>query len=526
MNPSTPQLPQGFDASQHGVILNDGTRVPLSDLQGQDPQLYSQYIQNLAQPAASLQQTQAAIPGTEAQSAKEQIQAQQAAALKNLHQDLVDNKMTLKTAMKKYTGLGMAPDDIFTNYLSQSPHGLPKESLTELKNLGVSDKALGQVGDLGSFADRQNMRNAVLELRNLQTTFNQTGAMAKMPFIGSSVGMGKVYEGQRQLVGQHLSSLVQGAPHAAGSSEDLMKAIPSAGDLAQLEPGESQKQFNKTEQTLLTSKGYSYKDLSLNPALDDILKTQNTGKSGGGGLLSGLLDTLRDSSPATMPGLKLAKEHPDAAIGVASVLLPALLTGGVSVAEAPEEVAAGEAVEQALSKAPGALKTLLSPGKAKMAVGDIRNTILSAANKTGAITTGENLATGIRQWADQAKLANLPDADAIEKAAQNAEQLYKGKVFKPSDLKQIYDNIENGYTKLGVEKSATSAYIDRGVKGVISNELERIAPGFQKTSEMFDKIYKSEKGVPAKIIKNLPQTAAKAGMNMAGLGVLKEVLGL
>ena len=82
-----PQLPQSG-----GVIVKnqDGStqNVPYSQLEQYDPFLYKQYIEGLGQPSANLQQTQAAIPGTEAQSQKAQVQATQAQAPFSITNDL------------------------------------------------------------------------------------------------------------------------------------------------------------------------------------------------------------------------------------------------------------------------------------------------------------------------------------------------------------------------------------------------------------------------------------------------------
>lgn len=223
-----------------------------------------------------------------------------------------------------------------------------------------------------------------------------------------------------------------------------------------------------------------------------------------------------------------ATQHP---VNTALAVLGPLM-GLKGAPEAVEEGAATEGQAEAaasqdpFANAPGKLQQILNPNKAKAIIGSIRDNIINTADKSGVTISGDDLAGGVRQWADQAKLSNLPDADAIEQAATNAEKYYSGQNFKPSDLKNIYDGIESGYTKNSVPKSATSSYIDRGLQQVLSNKLDEVAPGFQKTSQLFSQTYGAEKGVPAKIIRNLPQNAVKAGMNVAGLGILREFLGI
>ncbi len=119
------------------------------------------------QPGASLKQTQtstqatgAEIPGIQAESGIKQIQGQQAVSPLNLSQDLA-NKMTLPDAIKKYTANGgMKADDVFKQYLSESPWGTPNESVMQLQRMGISEDALGKIGTPGSFMDIANTKGA------------------------------------------------------------------------------------------------------------------------------------------------------------------------------------------------------------------------------------------------------------------------------------------------------------------------------------------------------------------------------
>jgi hypothetical protein len=178
------------------------------------------------------------------------------------------------------------------------------------------------------------------------------------------------------------------------------------------------------------------------------------------------------------------------------------------------------------SSAPGKVSQMVSPNNAKTAIGAIRDNVVQAGDKSGATISGKNLAQGIRNWADQAKLSNLPDAQAIDDAATQAEQQYAGKTFKPSQLKDIYDGIEKGYTAGGQPRSATASYIDRGIKGVISDQLDQAAPGFKKTSDLFQQTYSAEKSPVRAIGKNVAKGAASYGLGLAGLDALKRILNL
>lgn len=546
------------------------------------PQVYSQYLQQVQQPTAQLGQTQtstaataAEIPGIQASSQTRQIQAQQAAALQNLGKDL-SNKMTLGSALKKYTALGMSPDEVFTQYLAESPWGMPKESPQQLQEMGVSTKALGQIGTPGSFMDRYNTKNAIEGLNNLQDLWNQTSTLSKLPFLGDATPSGQAYDAARTIFGNHLATLIPGASGAASTGQSLLNTLPGVGDLTQLEPGAARGRFKAVEDQLLKTKGYNMQDLGLGSSSTPSqtqrpqasVKSSQQPPQSGGNILTNLLKDIGGQAEAlsSRPSLltfldpnavkaSLAQSNPlTQAQGITqmyaniaqnpvqafeqhplnttmAVLAPFLGIKGATAGEAgatgAADAAANEGVssaaEDVFSKAPGKLQQLFTPGKAKNIIGQIRDTIINNADKVpGNTISGNDLASQIRGWADQAKLSNLPDANAIEDAAKNAEAQYAGKTFKPSDIKNIYDNIEKGYTKGGEPRSATASYIDRGIQGILSNQLENMAPGFGRTSDLFRQTYQAEKSP----IKGVAKRAAGVGLGLGGLDVVRHILGL
>lgn len=79
-------VPNGMNGAK-GVILRDSQgnqkQVTWDELQSTDPWLYSKYVGNVGQPQASLQQTQAGIPGVVAESSLRTTEAQGVDAMKN-----------------------------------------------------------------------------------------------------------------------------------------------------------------------------------------------------------------------------------------------------------------------------------------------------------------------------------------------------------------------------------------------------------------------------------------------------------
>ena len=582
-----------------------------SFLKDAPPQVQTLYNQNYLQPQANLQQTTAQIPGVAASSKKEQIGATQAASPQNLKADLTSG-MTLKDALSKYTALGMSPDDVFTNYLSQSPRGLPHESLTELNALGISPKVTGNVGQISSFADKQNVKNNILGLRDLKDKFHQTGqfssfvnnsGLANLGFDTKAAQAQAAYESARSLFTEHLSSLIPGASNASSDVATMAKSVPSSNDFRNYSPGKADAMFSSVEDQLLKAKGYSYKDLGIAGTSNNTPGTDSStaqSPKGGGGLLSTLLEnakgdvgniakgipalasqgvdlmrneaagpiaTVADADPTGNARATLAKigilpdqstgqmainqgkgivneysdliqnpqqhalEHPvNTALDMLPFLAGAKAISGVRAAEGAE--AAGAATEDSAAsfKAPNKFQQIIDPTGSKNAVGDQRQAVIKAGQNSGNIKSGDAIAADWQKWGETAKAGNVSDADAIDKAVAAAQKIYGGKTFTPQQLYDSYKQIENGYSVKGIPKAATNAYIDRASQDILQKHLEDVAPGFKATTDMFSKIYGTEKGQASKIVKNLPSTVAKgainAGLNAAGLGVLREFLGL
>lgn len=567
MNPTNQPIPQ----NPQQVTYFDPTRGAqiTSDIESAPPQV-QQLIKQFQQSSANLQQTQAAIPGTQAESAIKTVQATQTQAPQNLSKDL-GNKMTLGDAIKKYTALGMSADDVFKQYLGQSPYGMPKEDPQKLQEMGISKATLGDIGTPGSFMDRYNTKNAIEGLNKLRDLWNKTNAQSRFAGIFGLSPDTAAYETAKTIFGQHLSSLIPGASGAEGSVKGLVDTLPSSGDIREDIPGKADAQFKSIEDQLLQTKGYTHKDLGTTPVaptttstsgepsiggfagnvissgkdlLNNILQTpynlQQAAKAGKdvspnalmAGAASAFLQSLYKDIGSPMQGGDVAGRAAENIyknpVGVAADILPFLKAGKLgAVSKAAGEAGAtsgeaatAQAAADVFKGAPGKLQQFFTPEKAKNVIGQIRDNLISNADKAGNTVTGDNLASSIRQWADRAKISNLPDANAIEEAAKNAESLYAGKVFKPSELKNIYDNIEGGYTKGGVPKSATASYIDRGVQDVLQKHLENIAPGFGKTTDLFRQTFKAEKSP----VKKAAVSIGKQALSYTPLAFLSHFL--
>lgn len=319
---------------------------PLNSAPPQVQLLYQQLPQAQAATSTAISGASSAASGATVAG----VQAKQAPAQINLGADLA-NKMTLNQALKKYTPLGQSPDDIFKQYLASSPWGLPNESPSELRGKGISDDAVGKIGDNGSFADKWNTKQAILGMRDLHNTWNQTDLLSHVPFLGNYDSSAKAYNTQKAFIGNHLSSLIPGASGAQATGESLSNSLPNTGDVTA--PSGAAGQFSKAEEGLLNVKGYKYSDLGLTAPAGAGGQTNNVstllgGKGvdtnkpiGGGDLLRNLLQVGLPTAGGIAGGLLG---------GVAGAAVPVVdVTGAPEVAGAIAGSGIGSGGGQALA---------------------------------------------------------------------------------------------------------------------------------------------------------------------------------
>ncbi|MHB9161541.1 MAG: hypothetical protein ACYC6W_11765 [Nitrosotalea sp.] len=543
---------------------------------------------NLQQPGASLQQTQtgiqqtqAAIPGTQAESAIKGIQSQQVAAPQALSKDLA-NKMTLSDAMSKYKALGMKPDDIFNNYLSQSPYGIPKETPSQLNAMGVSNTALGQPGQQNTFADKASTRGAIEEINKLQSLWNDTNEGDRAAGILGMSDKVRAYNQQLDYVNAHYPSLLT-APQGETTAANIAKDLPSLTDL-RIGNDSANQLFNNAKTNLLTQKQYTPSDVGLKNSdlnINPSGKTQQSNKtpSSGGDLLtsllnnsgsdiknrvSGILNTIGEYGKTQFtqgPGaaqaefignmikgnvseygsllsnpLQHAKEHP---INTILDVLPflgateSLITGPAEAAEAAEgAAAAGEGAAKVGANAldlknPGVLQKMFKPGQIKANAGAARDTLVNQSTQTGVTIPGDNIVNKITDWANNiGKPGNPGQGAKIDTIVNEVKDNYAGKQLTPADTYKIYNEVDNGYNQKGLQKDAIQSRGDIALRGILRGEIDNVSPGFNKLTDIIGQGYQAEKSPSAQLVKNLPKNAVKAGMNVAGLGVLREFLGL
>ena len=463
--------------------------------------------QSAATSAQEQQNLQASNPGIQATSQTQQIQALQKAAPLNLQKELQQGA-TWDQVRKKYTALGMSADDVFKQYLSQNVRGFPKENPTTLIGQGVKPETLGQNGQVGSFNDKYNQRNAVEGVRAAQNLWDQItpSDVLQYKLTGKNEHINN-YNIQKQAVGEHLSSLIPGASGAQATGQANISTLPDPGDVNNFAGNIAHGAFNTLENSLLTMKNYSAKDLGLSPTNEK--PPSATGKE----ILDGVLSAIKTSQNfGGVPAFNTAM----------STIGP--LGGILGIGKGGGAAAATSAPESAIDSLPGALKQYLNPNKAVSQAGNIRDKVLQTASDAGKTIKGNDIIKGIQGWAEKGKMGNLGQGDAIDKAVADAQSIFKGKSFNPKDIMQAYQEADSGFTKTGIPKSPIQANIDRGVRDVLAKELDNVAPGWKEATTNMAKSFQAEKSPIRAGIKNLAKYGLTLGVPTAAADTITHLL--
>lgn len=461
--------------------------------------------QSAATSAQEQQNLQAQNPGIQAVSKTDQINAIKAAAPLNAAKE-IQGGMTWDQARQKYTSQGMTADDVFQKYLANTPYGTPVESPDKLISQGVKPETLGQIGQTGSFNDKYNTRNAINEIRTAQNLWNQItpNDILQQKLFGKNENINN-YLSYKTTLGNHLQSLIPGASGAQATGQQLLSQLPDPNNIANFGGNVSKGAFNTLENSLLTQKGYSQKELGLGK------NTQGSSNTGGE-LLNNILGAVKTSQELPIGGVSGF----NAAAVTLAPLGGILGVGGGGATAATASKVASSAVEDL----PGALKQYINPSKAVAQAGSIRDTIIQKASDAGKTINGNDIVRGIKNWAQKGKMGNLGQGSAIDQAVTDAQAIFKGKKIDPKDIMQAYNEADSGFTKTGIPKSPIQANIDRGVRDVLAKELDNVAPGWKEATANMAKSFNAEKSPARAAVKNLVKYGLTLGVPTAAADTL------
>lgn len=379
-------------------------------------------------------------------------------------------------------------------------------------------------------------------LKSLTAGVDSTGLRLNIPEIQNMANLLPSINDQPDTVKSKLSQLDSAVKNLTGGKQGIdpttLKAVEDSYNQKSSSPQASTPSKsgsltgNKTLDTLLTGgkndilgdiKGL---ETATAPGLDPALNPQNN------------IDSMKAlvSSYASLVGvgsqngqlnwspqntLNQVLNHP---VNSALSVLP-FLGGGEGGTPTESEAPTAESTTPTI-KDPNALQKILSPGKIKQNAGNLIDQIVSSASKAGATISGDNTVQQLQDWADSTGKPGNPGQGAkIDAILEDAQKAYAGKQLDPQTVHNIYNEVDSGYNQKGVQKDAIQSRADIALRKILRGQLDQAAPGFDKLTNIIGQGYKAEQSTGAQIIKNLPKNAVKTGMNVAGLGILRDLIG-
>ena len=151
----------------------------------------------------------------------------------------------------------------------------------------------------------------------------------------------------------------------------------------------------------------------------------------------------------------------------------------------------------------------------------MRNEAINVAEKAGLKFEGKNIFNAIKEWAKTAKQANPGKESQIMKILKGVKTQYINKQVTPKQAKNIWDEVDRGFTRAGVQKTTVEASADRAMSNVLRKELDKVAPGFEKGT----KLIREGLGRGQFLKKAIFPTAIGAGVGVPLSIALSKILG-
>lgn len=149
----------------------------------------------------------------------------------------------------------------------------------------------------------------------------------------------------------------------------------------------------------------------------------------------------------------------------------------------------------------------------------LRSTAISAAQDAGKTIDGTKIANSIAKWGDDA-IAAGEDANKVQKVVLQTIQKFDGKSITPSQAKDFWDAASQGFKDNGRAGNTLISAYQRVLRDGLRSELDTIAPGFEKGTQMI-----AEGLTKNKILKQVSDAVTKSNLKNELKSPLQKVLG-
>lgn len=171
---------------------------------------------------------------------------------------------------------------------------------------------------------------------------------------------------------------------------------------------------------------------------------------------------------------------------------------------------------------PGQLGKLFNSASAGKA---LRNKAIEVADKAGESIPGNKILSSLEKWKGTAIQANPGKKSQIMNIIKEAKSSFKGKNIGVKDAKRIWDEVNSGFTQSGVTKTTVESSADRAIRSILREELDKVAPGFEKGTKMIKTGLDRTKALK-KFVGNPLAYGAVGAASGAGIYGLLNLLGI
>ena len=558
------QLLDNINMAQGVVVQNsDGStqQVPFDQLQQFDPLLYKQYLEGQAQPQAGLQQTQtstaatgAQIPGIQARSSIEQIEAQGKGLLKGVNDTFksASNKGgyvdpgTYNAQRKLLSALGTNGDEFDKNFSTYvDPQKRIEYDTTE--GQGLKQKKTSLINNV--MPQAQKLIDEYNSLQYKGPAFSALATNKLAPYLNIG-GKERNYESQREVFIKSLQDTSKttdftGLGISKADIDSMVASIPSITDATDQAENKISN-FNDTAQTLTG-------------------KLMNNGKKGGdtpkdgGGLLNFLMGGAMNTAQDVGTGIRNIMEQPnlqkqgeqakvieDRAYSTLDPKLKSILLGEANQRRAGISQEAGDIgksfskdvnenpylraitgagqiagaaelpflAKNVLTKTPDVLGNILKVGKAPAeGINTLMKYLTTTEGKTvnkmaEAVNKGDNLNWGTIISNARQEIANkgVPAKKALEHLINQETPAKLGDAKLSASegwelRKGLGARMPANFFEKALQKASTGAHVPNNqaieaLRTAVSKELKRAAPDIVEPDKMFTFIKRAKGDVP------------------------------
>ena len=179
----------------------------------------------------------------------------------------------------------------------------------------------------------------------------------------------------------------------------------------------------------------------------------------------------------------------------------------------------------ATQRMPAFTKSLMRTGAAIGQTNNARSALVQDATTQGIKVSGDDIYQNMVNWGKNRALGASSDVkNFVQDVLSNAKSDFAGKTFTPQELKGSYDEIPEGYTATGKERTPLEAQSDVARKQAMSNAMGKNVKGWNEANAKFRQLNELDKSPLKKYTGRAIAGGASGLMTLLGLEGYKNLV--